>query len=304
MTTIYHLKQPLIAGTAYYFPAFVFSQADTKLLQTSVTLAAGDVKLAKDNGSFVNLTNLPVETDTSGMLWVTLSTAETTGCTKFATVKFKDAADSEWCDAVYIIGVNEAATVSDGTGITLADDAITAAKIAADAIGASELAADAVAEIAAAAWAYATRTLTVSTDNTDSSNASNITRKRGDSWSISVTFPAAITGYTSLWFTVKNTPSDADTASIIQIKLNEPSASDGLMYVNGVAATVAQASKGSITVVSAAAGTATIALDETITDDLEPGIYTYDLQYLISGDVLSSDAAKFTITGDVTRSVA
>ena len=40
-------------------------------------------------------------------------------------------------------------TRSDGTGVTLADGAITAAKIATDAIGADELAADAIAEIVA-----------------------------------------------------------------------------------------------------------------------------------------------------------
>lgn len=47
----------------------------------------------------------------------------------------------------------------------LATDTITAAKIAADAIGASELAADAATEIATAAWASATRTLTAAPGN-------------------------------------------------------------------------------------------------------------------------------------------
>ena len=150
MTTIYRLTQPLIAGSAYVFYGFVGSQADTDLFQTTVTLATGDAKLSKDGASFENLGTLPVETDSSGLLTITLSTAETTGITKFAIVKMTDAAGDEWQDVAFIIPAMESVTVSDGTLVTLADNAITAAKIATDAITSDELAASATAEIAAA----------------------------------------------------------------------------------------------------------------------------------------------------------
>lgn len=111
--TIYRLVQPLISGSAYIFPAFVGSQSDTDIFQTNVTLAAGDVQLSKDGAAFANLGSLPVETGTSGLLLVTLSTSETSGIARFACVKFHDQADDEWQDAVYIIPVLEEVSVSD-----------------------------------------------------------------------------------------------------------------------------------------------------------------------------------------------
>lgn len=119
MGTIYTLTQPLVPGTAYTFYAFVGSQADTDIFQTSVTLAAGDVKLSKDDGGFSNLATLPTEVGTSGCLKVTLSAAETTGVTNWAIVKFSDAAGNEWQDVAYMIPTSTAVTVSDGTGVTL-----------------------------------------------------------------------------------------------------------------------------------------------------------------------------------------
>ena len=150
-------------------------------------------------------------------------------------------------------------------------------------------------------WSYVTRTLTQSsTSTTDSTTAGSISRRRGDSWSISLTL-GAITGYTSLWFTVKAATSDADTAAIFQIKKNASGSGDGLLYVNG--ATASSAALGSITVSDATTGAVIIALDETITDDLTPASYSYDCQALISGSVSTPDSGTFTITADVTRVV-
>lgn len=199
---------------------------------------------------------------------------------------------------VAIVGSEMGLADSAITSAKFASGAITAAAIAADAIGASELAADAVAEI----WAYTTRTLTQSsTSTTDSTAAGSISRRRGDSWSISLTL-GAITGYTSLWFTVKAATSDADTAAIFQIKKNASGSGDGLLYVNG--ATASSAALGSITVSDATTGAVIIALDETITDDLTPASYVYDCQALISGSVSTPDSGTFTVTADVTRVVA
>lgn len=173
MGTIYTLAQPCVAGTAYQFPAFVVSQADTDVFQTSVTLAAGDVKVSKDGGGYSNIAALPTEVGTDGELTTILSTGETTGATKYITVKFHDAADDEWQDVAYIVPMSTAVTdyatssalatvdgnvdailADTGTdGVVLADGAITADKIATNAITAAKVAADAItsSELAASA---------------------------------------------------------------------------------------------------------------------------------------------------------
>ena len=120
MTTFYTLTNPLLAGSAYTLVAFVGSVANTGKFQTSVTLAAGDAKLSKDGAAFANLTNIPVETGTSGMLVITLTTAETTGITKYGIVKLSDAAGGEWQDAVYIAFAQTAVTELDAAVSTIA----------------------------------------------------------------------------------------------------------------------------------------------------------------------------------------
>lgn len=142
--------------------------------------------------------------------------------------------------------------------------------------------------------------LEVDTSSSDATAAGSITRRRGDSWSISLTI-GAITGYTSLWFTVKSSTDNLDSAAIVQIKLNASGLSDGLLYINGAAAS--NDALGSITVSDATTGAIVVALDETMTDDLAPGSYSYDVQTLISGAVATPDSGTFTITADTTRSV-
>ena len=150
-------------------------------------------------------------------------------------------------------------------------------------------------------WSYTTRTLTQSsTSTTDSTAAGSIARRRGDSWSISLTI-GAITGYTSLWFTVKHSQDDADSDAILQIKLNSSGSDDDLLYVNG--ATASDSTLGAITVSDASTGAIIIAVDETVTDDMPAGAFYYDVQVLNSGAVTTPDSGKFTITADVTRSV-
>lgn len=159
-----------------------------------------------------------------------------------------------------------------------------------------------LADTPANVWAYPTRTLTQSsTSTTDSTAAGSIARRRGDSWSISLTV-GAITGYTSLWFTAKWDRNNTDAQAVLQIKLNASGLNDGLLYVNGAAAT--DDTLASITVSDASTGAIVIAVDETITDDLPPaGIY-YDVQALVSGTVSTLDSGTLTISADVTRAVA
>jgi len=143
--------------------------------------------------------------------------------------------------------------------------------------------------------------LAVDTSTTDATTAGAISRRRGNSWAIPLTI-GAITGYTSLWFTIKSSHDDADASALLQIKLNASGLSDGLLYVNGT--TASSAALGSITVSDATTGAIVVNVDETITDDLAPGTYYYDVQTLISGNVATPDSGVFTVTADVTRSVA
>lgn len=84
-------------ATAYVFFVSLVSQANTKVMQSSATLAAGDVKVSKDGGALANLTTLPAVTPgSSKLIQVDLSAAEMTADN--VTLIFSDAAGSEWCD--------------------------------------------------------------------------------------------------------------------------------------------------------------------------------------------------------------
>ena len=138
--------------------------------------------------------------------------------------------------------------------------------------------------------------------NTSDSTASGaISRTRGNTWSISTTI-GAITGYTSLWFTVKHSKDDADSEAILQIKKNASETGDGLIYKNG--SSDVTAGNGSITVSDASTGAIVIALDEADTDDMPVGAFYYDIQALISDTITTPDSGTFTVTADVTRSIA
>jgi hypothetical protein len=83
--------------SGYIFYVGLISQASTKSLQGSATLAAGDVKVSIDGGTLNNLGTLPAVTPAaSKMIKVTLSQAEINGDN--ITVLFADASGAEWCD--------------------------------------------------------------------------------------------------------------------------------------------------------------------------------------------------------------
>ena len=215
-------------------------------------------------------------------------------------------------------GVTIPTVTSITNGVTLADDAITAAKIAADAgaeiadaVWDEALAGHAVSGsagktlddidvsgTAAAVWASATRTLTQSAASvTATVSGSDITCTRGDSLSASLTDVGALTGYSKIYFTVKRDHDDADAVSIIQIEKTA-----GLKYIDGGAATTA--ANGSITISDEATGDITVALDEAETAKLDPGVYFYDVQIVRSaGTVSTLTEGIFTVSADVTRAV-
>ena len=88
-------------GVAYTFYIALVSQSDTDVFKTSVTLAEGDVKVSKDGGSFTNITTLPTEIGTSGVVAVSLSATEMNA--DRVVVLFHDAAGNEWQDAMVCI---------------------------------------------------------------------------------------------------------------------------------------------------------------------------------------------------------
>lgn len=151
-------------ATAYRMTLSLFARSDNQI-KTAPTLAAGDVKVSKDNGATANITTLPAETPaSSGILQVDLSATEMTA--DLVTVIFRDAAGAEWNDvAVHIAtaarqiddlafpntsGRGMDVDASGGVEVgSFQAGAITAAAIATDAIDADAISADAVTEIQA-----------------------------------------------------------------------------------------------------------------------------------------------------------
>lgn len=84
-------------NTALVFYVALTSQSDPNTFQTNPTLAAGDVKVAIDNGSFNNLSSLPVVTPSgTKTVQVSLTSGEMNGDN--IQVLFSDAAGAEWQD--------------------------------------------------------------------------------------------------------------------------------------------------------------------------------------------------------------
>lgn len=84
-------------ASGYTFYVSLVSQANTKIMQANPTLAAGDFKIAIDDGAPANLGTLPtVDADFTKRVKVVLSQAETNGDN--LTIICSDAAGAEWCD--------------------------------------------------------------------------------------------------------------------------------------------------------------------------------------------------------------
>lgn len=90
---------PSKKNTVYVFYIGLVSQVDPRLLQVNPTLAAGDVKVATDDGAPGNLATLPVvDADFTKRVKVSLSAGEMNGDN--ITVIFSDVAGAEWCDLI------------------------------------------------------------------------------------------------------------------------------------------------------------------------------------------------------------
>lgn len=87
-------------SNGYVFYMSLAPRTATGAWQANPTLAAGDVKIAIDDGAPANLGTLPaVDADFTKRVKVVLSQAETNGDN--ISIIFSDAAGAEWCDATF-----------------------------------------------------------------------------------------------------------------------------------------------------------------------------------------------------------
>jgi hypothetical protein len=159
-----------------------------------------------------------------------------------------------------------------------------------------------LAAIAAAVWAYATRTLTQSAASVTSTvSGTTITATRGDTLSASLAGLGNISTRSKLWFAVKVDP-DNQTDSSATLLIEETA---GLTVVE--AAPYATTTDGSISVTNETTGALTITVKPAVTDDLDVGTYRYDVQMLTTtGVVTTLTTGNFVVdvTTDVTRAIA
>jgi len=130
-----------------------------------------------------------------------------------------------------------------------------------------------------------------------------ITIRRGDTLDLDLMYLGDMTGWTKVWFTVKDDTDDTDAQAVIQIVESNPGvATDGLLYIMGAAPTAL--GNGSITVNNVVAGNITIALAAVESAKLDNcGSFMYDVQFqtATATTTLASDYAS--IVGDITRTV-
>ena len=328
MSTVYEFNSPPIRNQAWYFYVWLTSQSDTDVFQASPTIVAGDFKHITNASPGVssNLDTLPSADGSVYRVRVDLSADEM----DFGvfTVEWIDQADDEWQSGGVEIRPVSAVTVSDGTGVTLADDAITAAKIATDAIGSDEVAVSAVTKIqnglstltAAQVWSYATRTLssfgtfaadvwssvtrtlTQSAASVESAvSGSAVTQYRDSTIYFTLTGLGSLAGRTKLYFTVKRDLDEDDDKSIFQVE-----ESAGLKYVNRVETTIAQALDGTLTVNDEDTGSITVKVAATRADELPLGSFAYSVKIVRAAapEVYPVSEGTFVMKATATRSVS
>jgi len=287
MGTIYTLSQPCVAGTTYQFPAFVGSQADTDIFKTTVSLIAGDVQVSKDGGGYSNITSLPSEIAATGELTVILSSAETTGATKYITVKFTDAAGDEWQDVAYIVPMSTAITdvatstalaTVDGNVDTLVADDVPGLIAALNNLSAAQVWAYATRTLSsfgalvASIWSYATRTLTMSGDAIVAVvKGSAITVQTRTRWIIPITGAGSLAGRSKLYFTVKSKHTNTDAQALCQVE------ETAKLLVFGGTAPIS-ADNGTLVVDDVAAGDFTVTIEVAETARANMGAYYWDLK--------------------------
>lgn len=304
--TIYQSNEPPIRGSSFTFYISLVSQADTDIFKTTVTLAAGDVKVSKDGGAFANVATLPTEIGTSGVLSCPLSSAEMTA--DIITVKFCDAAGDEWQDAFIEIRTvtdqqdNIISAIWSATTRTLTSFGTLVADVATAVWASATRTLTSFGTLVADIWSYASRTLTQTLSAIISDvSGDDLTLIRGDTYSEDI-IVGSVAGYISIWMTVKSNEAKDDSKAVFQIKKNSSGVGDGLIYANEEAAS--SSALASITVNNESTGNLTVFIDESLTDDfeLDDDLY-YDVQLRVTGSVTTIAEGTFKIVKDITRSI-
>jgi hypothetical protein len=155
-----------------------------------------------------------------------------------------------------------------------------------------EAIADAVAPVV---WAHAQRTLTSAAQlPEEETSAELITRRRGDSWSVSLTGLGNITDAEEIWLTLKRQPNQLDSAAVLQV-----TSTGGL-----VIGLTAEPTDAAIAVDDAVAGDLTITVEPAATKLVAPRTYEYDIQVRRTGGQIQTLAVgQWSVPPDVTRSV-
>ena len=289
---------PYIYGQADYcvIPGLT-SQADTKLFITNPTIQAGDFKIWNPNTSlWDNLTVLPAVLSAAGTAVRINWNAAEAGYEPFVIV-WQDAAGAQWSNGG-LYGRMTARSIDDLSTLTAAQvwtyvtRTLTAFSPAL------------LSDIATAVWTYTYRTLTMSLASLLTAlKGTDIAVDRGDTMILDITGLGDLTGYTELWFTIKDDKDKTDPQSIIQVLLSAPPlATDGLQAIAGVSPTAA--ANGSITINSLVLGNITIRTEAIETAKLlDCGGFYYDIQKATATDVLTIRTGRATVRGDVTRSI-
>ncbi|MGD8499061.1 MAG: hypothetical protein PVJ86_00345 [Phycisphaerales bacterium] len=155
---------------------------------------------------------------------------------------------------------------------------------------------------AAEVWGYADRTLTQSAASvTAAVSGSDLTIRRGDTFTAAITGLGSIANRSKLWFTVKDSKSESDNDALIQIE-----ATAGLTRFQGAA--YGTAADGSITIDDEDAGDITITIKPAATTllwyDADEEFY-YDIQVLTTVPSISTlTEGDLTVERDVTRATS
>jgi hypothetical protein len=307
-----------LTGLAYNTGSLVGYYVRPKGSATAITLATQTVTGDHSDGGFVEIdaTNMP------GVYRLDLPDAVCATGVNSVVVMLKGATNMS--PVVLELQLTDFDLNDASPNVTVADiatDAITAAAVKADAVTKIQngLALEAtLTAIKGAGWSTETLAaidvlidaIKAKTDALDVSsvtvvtavNGTTITIWRGDTFSGALTNIGALTDYVSIDFTVKEAYSKTDDEATIRIRKNASGTSDGLMRLNGAAAT--SSALGSIAIDDLASGDITITLDETATDDLSTGTYVYDAQMISASGVKTLTYGKLIVTADVTRLVA
>lgn len=293
-------------GVAFTFETALVPQTNLKIFKTTPTLAAGDVKVSKDGGSFSNITSLPTEIGSTGALTVSLTATEMNA--DRVVVLFHDQSGDEWCDQMVVI--NTASQQIDDLST------LTAASVWSYSTRTLTSFGSLVSDIAAAVWGYATRTITsggitaaeiwsyvsrtltqTAAEVQEAMTGTNIVIHRGDTWSWSLTGLGNISARTKLYFTLKSSTIHADSDALVQVE-----ETGGLLRLNGAA--VESGDGGELAVDDETSGDITITLSAATTAQLTPAPgLVYDVQMVTATGVDTLTQASATVTADVTRSV-